>query len=222
MSLGTSTCRNDERQLKGTRIMSIGAVDTSSVAAIGQAYRLTACTGASQGESTGQTGTTAEDYFTLSSEGEKVLHLSSLFGTEPGKPITLDDIQAFAEKQLESFNQHFKALLRENGIDTSQPITLGHEYGTGRVIVTNDHPQADEIEALLKKDLDLCNTYIGGTNALELIRHGQEHSKFAQAYAENPQMAVTQFSYLFNSRWEAAVSFSDGGYGVAYQRVSRQ
>lgn len=196
--------------------MSIGAVNASQVTALNQAYRSLG------GAAAEQTGAPAEDSVTLSSEGQKALQLSSLFGTEPGKPITLEEIKAFGDEKLASFNKQFKALLRENGIDTSQPITLGHEYGSGRVIVTNDHPQAEKIEALLAKNPDLCNTYTGATGALELARHGAEHNKFAQAYAENPQMAVAQYSYLFNTRWEATVSFSGAGYSVAYDRVARQ
>ncbi len=202
--------------------MSIGAVDTSTVAAVSQVYRSTASTGAEQADNTEQARLTGEDCITLSSEGQQALYLSSLFGAEPDKPITIEDIMSFAGEQLVSFSKQFGALMHENGIDTSQRITLGHECGTGRVIVTNDHPQAEKIEALLEENPELGNTYTGATNALALARHAQEHSQFGQAYAENPQMAVAQYSYLFNTCWDASVSFSGDDYSVAYNRIPRQ
>ena len=142
-------------------------------------------------------------------------------GRRPGKAVTLDDLQKFAEEKLKEFQERFKALLEANGIDTSQPITLGHEYGSGRLIVTNGHPDAAKIEQLLAKDFDLRNTYTAATSALEIAKHGQEHSRFAQAYDQNPLAAVAQFGYLFNSQWDARVTFGQDGFEVAYSRIPR-
>lgn len=163
-----------------------------------------------------------EDTLTLSGDAQKVLQLPALFGVEPGKAITLADMQTFADEQLEAFGKGFRALMRGNDIDMSRPITLGHEYGSGRLIVTNDHPDADRIESLLAKNPELCNQYTAATNTLALVKHGQEHAKFAQAYAENPQAAVAQYAYLFNMRWDASVTFTEYDTEVAYSRVPRQ
>lgn len=166
--------------------------------------------------------TQTEDTLTLSGEAQRVLQLPSLFGVEPGRAITLADMQSFADEQLEAFGRGFRALMRGNDIDMSQPITLGHEYGSGRLIVTNDHPDADKIESLLAKKPELCNQYTAATSTLSLIKHGQEHAKFAQAYANNPQAAVVQYAYLFNTRWDASVTFTGDDIEVAYSRVPRQ
>ncbi len=147
--------------------------------------------------------------------------LSSLFDTQPGAPITGADIQAFADKKLKEFAAGFAALLKANGIDPATPVTLGHEPGTGRVIVTNDSPDADKINRLLANNLDLCNTYTAGTSALETLKQLEEHTQFAQAYAQDPQGAVARFRYLFTTQWNADVTFAGDQFDVAYHRSSR-
>jgi hypothetical protein len=142
--------------------------------------------------------------------------LPSLFDTEPGKAVTLADLTSFAEKKLDTFNKQFEALLEANGIDTSTPITLDHVFGSGRVVVTNDHPQAGQIDELLGQDFELCNTYTAATSALEIAKQGEEHARFAKAYAQDPQMAVAQFSHFLNTHWDVQVAFSQDGYKVGY------
>jgi len=201
--------------------MSIGAVDSSLMAAVNQVYGATAGQNVTPVEDTEKGRAVTEDTFTLSPEAERALELPWLFGVEPGKPITLEDMRTFAAEQLDAFGTRFRALLRGNDIDTSQPVTLGHESGTGRLIVTNDHPDAEKIEGLLAENPDLRNMYTGATSALTLARHGEEHAKFADAYAQNPQAAVAQYAYLFNSSWDANVTFSSDSYEVAYHRTAR-
>lgn len=198
--------------------MSIDAVNSSMVATVSQVYQTAQTSVAAVVEANSKVADT-EDTFTLSPEAEKALELPWLFGVEPGKPITLADMRAYAQDQLESFNKGFRTLMGENGINTSQPVTLGTESGSGRLIVTNDHPDAEEIEALLEENPDLRNMYTGGTGALALAKHCEEHSRFADAYAQNPQAAVAQYSYLFNSTWDTSVTFSGDSYEVAYNRV---
>lgn len=163
-----------------------------------------------------------QDTLTLSDEGQKSLLMSRMFNVEPGEPITLKDMKTFAEEKLESFGKGFRALMRGNDIDMSEPITLGHEYGTGRVVVTNDHPHAERIEELLAENPRLSNQYTAATSTLALIQHAQEHSQFAQAYAKDPQTATAQYSYLFNTRWDTSVTFTGDETDVAYNRVPKQ
>lgn len=200
----------------------IDTVGSSWVSAVNQVYQTAPRTKTKAVEE--MAGRTAEtqDTLTLSEEGRKSLLMSRLFDVEPGKPITLKDMKAFAEKKLDSFGEGFRALMRGNDIDMSEPITLAHEYGTGRVVVTNDHPQADKIEELLAKNPDLSNQYTAATSTLALIKHGEEHSKFAQAYAKDPQAAVAQYAYLFDTRWDTCVTFAGDDADVAYNRVPKQ
>ncbi len=202
--------------------MSIDAVNSSLVAAVNQVYQTTPQTNTAALEETNSKAADTADTLTLSPEAEKALELPWLFGVEPGKPITLADMQAFAQEQLETFSKGFRTLMRENDIDTSQPIALGHEFGSGRLIVTNDHPDAEKIEALLAENPELGNSYTVATSTLRLIKHAQEHAQFTEAYAANPQGAVAQYAYLFNSTWDTSVTFSRDSYDVAYNRVFGQ
>ena len=42
---------------------------------------------------------------------------------------------------------------------------------------------------------------------------------FAHAYEQNPQAAVAQLRYLFNTHWNAEATFSQDGFDVACRRV---
>ncbi|MGD2093836.1 MAG: hypothetical protein PVH77_02400 [Phycisphaerales bacterium] len=200
--------------------MSIEAVSASLVTSVGKVYQQTENTGVQQvAEAAKSSKFEPEDSFTLSNEGQKALETLSLFGTEPGEPITLEDIKSWASRGLNEFNGRFRTMLSKNGIDMTKPITLGHERGTGKLIVTNDHPQAQEIEELLEDNFELSNMYTGITNALSFAKHFEEHLEFADAYEQNPQAAVAQYSYLFNTHWDVDISFLDGGYDVTYNRT---
>ena len=147
------------------------------------------------------------------------LELTGLYGVEAGIPITLTNIRDFAQQQMERFQEQFDQMLQVNGIDTSIPITLDHEYGTGRIIVTSDHPDADRIEALLENNSELGNTYTGASSSFTFLRAAQEAIQFKEAYSNNPRQAVAQYGYLFHSRWDVSTTFTEGQFELNYQRV---
>lgn len=196
--------------------MSISSVNGSLTSVLNTLYGTAGTSGSSQ--SSAEETSLSEDSVTLSPQA---LQLSALFGTEAGQSISMGNLATFATKKLDEFEKQFKSLMEANGVDTSQPITLGHEYGTGRVVVTNDHPDADKIEQLLAQNRDLCNTYTAATSTLSIVKQAQEHGRFAEAYEKNPLAAVAQFSYLFNnsSRWGAKVTFQEDGYEVSYNQT---
>jgi hypothetical protein len=191
------------------------------MAAVNRICRLATGTKVAPSEKEEDNEPIAGDALSLSQEARQALELPALFGTEPGEPITVKTMRTFATNQLDTFAEKFRALMRANDIDTSQPIELGHEPGTGRLIVTNDHPDAEKIETLLEENPILRNMYTGATSTLSLAKHAEEHRKFAEAYTENPQAAMAQYAYLFNTRWDTSVAFSEDSYEVAYDRVPR-
>jgi len=208
--------------------MSVDAVNSSMATAVSQVYQTTPQTKATTPAETGSKTMNITDVLTLSPEGRKALEFPWLFGVKPFKPATLAFMESHAAHELDSFSEKFQALLRDNGIDTSQPITLGLESGTGRVIVTSDHPDAEKIATLLEeepklKNPKLHNIYRGAIKALEVIKHGEQHEKFDEAYAENPQAATAEYAYLFNGQfnatWNASVTFTGDDYEVQYNRV---
>lgn len=206
--------------------MSVDAVNSSMAAALNQVYQTTPQTKAATPEETGSETVNITDVLTLSPEGRKALDLPWLFGDKPFKPVTLALTSAHATNQLDTFGEKFRAVMRDNDIDTSQPFTLGLEPGTGRVTVTNDHPDAEKIEALLEEHPKLHNMYRGATKDLEIVKHGEEHEKYAEAYAEDPQAAAAEYAYLFNGQfnatWSSSVTFSGDSHEVAYNRVVGQ
>ena len=159
----------------------------------------------------------------ISDDGKTLLStLDSFMGVKSGEAITIEDMKSFADQQLQAFEREFKALLRDNNIDTSVPVKLGHEYGSGKVIVQGSHPDADKIESLLSDRPDLCNTYSSATGALSLARNAEEYVKFGNAYEKNPRAAVAQYSYLFNMQWDAEVTFENEGYEVSYNHTVKR
>jgi hypothetical protein len=197
--------------------MSISAVDRSLTAALNQIYGASGTGGTSQASVLGTSST--EDSVMLSPQA---MQLSSLFGTQSGAAITLNDLMKFADEKLKEFQKQFKELLEANGIDTSKPISLAQESGSGRLKVTNNHPDAAKIEKLLAENPNLCNSYTAATSALEVAKYGQDQSRFAEAYESNPLAATAQFSYLFNGQYDARATFSETGYDVSYVQVPRR
>lgn len=204
--------------------MSVNGVNLSTAALLSQAYRSTAQTTAGTSQDSGSKSLNITDVLTLSPEGRKALDFPWLFGTKPVRPTTLVLTRAYASSQLDIFNEKFQALMRDNGIDTSEPITLGIEQGTGRVIVTSDHPDAEKIESLLAADPKLPNMYVGITKALEIVKHSDEYAKHTEAYGQGLEAAGAQYAYLFggqfNATWDTSVTFSGDDYEVVYSRLS--
>jgi len=194
--------------------MSISAVDRSLASALNQIYG-----GNGTSKTQASTGTSSTEDSTLLSP--EAMQLSSLFGTNSGQAITLNDLVAFASKKLEEFQKKLKELLEANGIDSSKPVSLAERSGSGDLEVTNDHPDADKIEQLLAENPELVNLYKTATATLEIAKHSEAQSRFAEAYESNPLAATAQYSYLFNSQYDARVTFSETGYDVSYVQVPR-
>jgi hypothetical protein len=172
------------------------------------------------------TGPHAEDRLTLS-EGSRLASsilkggLSSLFGFEPKTPGRITDQEIFehAQEFLKGLNHRLQDLFNERGIGKDVEIRLGHEYGTGDVIVTSDHPDKEKIEALFKDVPGLRNEFTKITSMLEIAEAGKEAAKFQKAYTENARQAVSRYGYLFDSHLEAFLSIADGHADVTLRRV---
>ncbi len=60
---------------------------------------------------------------------------------------------------MESFEKLFTQELAKAGVDTSLPIKLASD-GEGGVLVTNDHPDKDKIEAMFNDNPDLQQGFV--------------------------------------------------------------
>jgi hypothetical protein len=147
--------------------------------------------------------------------------LSSVFGFEPKTPgrITDQEILEHAQEFLKGLNHRLQDLFSEKGIRMDVEIRLGHEYGTGDVIVTSDHPHKEKIEALFKEVPGMRNEFTKITSMLEIAEAGKEAAKFQKAYTENARQAVSRYGYLFDSHLEAFLSIADGHADVTLKRV---
>ena len=102
--------------------MSIGAVNTSLMAAVNQVYQSVAGRNVTKAEKAEDDRAARQDTVTLSGEAQQVLRLPALFGTEPDEPVRYASLKAFGTAQLNTFDKEFRALMHANDIDTSQPI----------------------------------------------------------------------------------------------------
>lgn len=96
-------------------------------------------------------------------------------------PVRLDDLSSikfFNEADVKAYEENLMSVLSQRGIDTSQPIQFGFDY-QGNVVVKNDHPDKDAIEAVFKEDMDLRNGMV----------QTSQHYLFKELYALHQQWA---------------------------------
>lgn len=81
-------------------------------------------------------------------------------------PILLSDLpplKFFNQADVKAYEKQLMSELASRGIDTSQRIDLGIDY-QGKVIVKNDHPDKEAIEATFQEDMDLRNGLVQTSN----------------------------------------------------------
>lgn len=81
-------------------------------------------------------------------------------------PILLSDLpplKLFNQADVKAYEKQLMSELASRGIDTSQRIDLGIDY-QGNVIVKNDHPDKEAIEATFQEDMDLRNGLVQTSN----------------------------------------------------------
>jgi hypothetical protein len=104
-----------------------------------------------------------------------------------------------AEAMLAQVKDRLYARLREMGIALQQPVKLAVD-AFGKVRETSGNPQGPAIEEVLASDDALANTFRQAAAQMELMRAAKEHQQFAELYAQNPELAVAQYSHLFDNR----------------------
>jgi hypothetical protein len=178
------------------------------------------------------TATSQEDVIDISQEGQAASEAANpllgrmgmLYGIDTSDGvITLDELQEAQNRIHDALSQKLGSALRKAGIDTSREIRL-QVASDGSVVVVNDHPQKAEIEKLFTDDPQLRNQYVEYTSISETISAINEGMAFQRAYAKNPQAAVEQYWYLFDSamRQTTTVSVLDGQIKAFQQRPGGQ
>jgi len=156
-------------------------------------------------------------------DGLSINNLEQLFGFQPkvNGVISIDELREHGTRQLQELSREMRTLFRENGIDTSSPIELGSQYGTGETIVKNDHPDKEKIEQLLRENPELSNDFKRISGMLELAELSEQASEFHKAYSQDPKQAVAQYAHLFNTQLTSSVLLDDGGAEIRFERIPK-
>ncbi|HTN76011.1 MAG TPA: hypothetical protein VL096_12220 [Pirellulaceae bacterium] len=114
-----------------------------------------------------------------------------------GNPVSLDSIREAAQAALAKFQKLLAPKLQQLGVDLSLPLVFAVD-AAGAVREVSGHPQGAEIEQALADDPALSNTFRQSVANFGLVRAGEEHQKFAELYAKNPELATQQYAYLLD------------------------
>lgn len=190
---------------------SVSGVTSGAVGFGCSAVQLSRSGDAAPPSATTRTTTAADDELDLSVHSQAAAGIGSLtetlFGVKPGEPIDLDALQRQAQSAVAS---KLDSLFDRHDIDTSQEIRLQTD-ACGKVIVTNNHPQKEQIEKFFEDDPELRNEFVKSQSLAEIVAAAREAVAFQKAYAKNPQAAVAQFGYLFSATSRTSVTFSIRG-----------
>jgi hypothetical protein len=91
----------------------------------------------------------------------------------------LDTLQAPADKASAAIQQKLSTALAQNGIDTSQEIDLQLD-SSGKVVVTNDNPQKQQIEDAINNHPDLKKAVTQYLQFMQAIAPSLESSSSSQ------------------------------------------
>ncbi len=93
--------------------------------------------------------------------------------------VILAPLELPNKKDLEAFEDLFSNELAKAGVDTSIPIKL-KSNGEGGVMVTNDHPDKEKIEAMFENNPDLQQGFVKAETYTTLQKIYQLHQQWLQ------------------------------------------
>lgn len=132
-------------------------------------------------------------------------------GVQPAKEVDIRDLEPvklFTEADVQAYEKTLSNKLAAAGVDTSIPIKFGFDF-EGNVIVKNDHPDKDKIEAVFKDDQDLRNGMVQTSNHYlfkELYRLNQEWA----AKIESGVSEEAAANWLLDSAKKATAKAAEG------------
>ncbi len=124
-------------------------------------------------------------------------NLFSALGYKPQNGvIDLDGLEAAAQAKSSDLQATFADLLQQAGINLPQTGLKVTTDAEGNLRLAEDHPQREQIEAILNQDPELGNQFRAVSSALSLVKAGREGGEFQAAFAEDPYAAVAEYAYL--------------------------
>ncbi len=144
-------------------------------------------------------GSEAQD----SQGSQDILGINELFGF--GHVITGADLRAAVTEDLAAFKNMLSKTLSEAGIDRDPGFEV-QQGVDGRLTIDSDRPDKVEIEQVLNENNSLRDKFTRISAYSSLLADFERGAAFNKAYDLDPESALRQFGYLFDS--EPCDSFS--------------
>lgn len=141
--------------------------------------------------------TDSGDSVSISGQGRLMSDFFSGLGVEftPGKPLTLDDLEAGLDRKQAALEDGIQTLFLQNGIATTPPVELTTD-ADGDIRVSGDHPRKKDIEALFRDNPELANDFRGVSMLSTLVESGRELA----SSSGDPHGAVAQYLQQFSGQ----------------------
>ncbi len=127
---------------------------------------------------------------------QDILNIDELFGF--GHVITGADLQGAITEDLAVFKDMLAQTLAEAGIDRDPGFEVG-QGADGRLTIDSDRPDKAEIEQALNANKTLRDKFTRISAYSSLLSDFKRAAAFNKAYELDPESAVRQYSYLFDS-----------------------
>lgn len=166
---------------------------------------------------TASTGTTTSntngDSVSISSGAARMDLLSNFMdGAGSDGVITLDEIRAYRDKQMESVQNIVGDTLENLNIKSSGQLQIDIDpYNNNNVVVTGSTDENNKaIAAALQEDDQFRNAFNAASGTATLVAAAEASIPFQEAYSSDPKAAVAQYSWLIGRDWDFNLYFEDG------------
>jgi hypothetical protein len=114
-----------------------------------------------------------------------------------GSAASIESVRIEHRAALAEFEDRFRRLLQEHGIDLGQGIALQADVH-GDVRVASNHPHKESIERLFRDDADLRNLFVRLDNQASALRAADLSAELARLQSEAPGDAAAQVRQLLD------------------------
>lgn len=163
----------------------------------------------------------SSDHVPVSLRDSESAAIHTAFGNSSpaASSIRIESWREVANSVLKAFQATLRQRFSNQSVDTTQPIRLQSD-AEGRVRVTGTHPDQAAIEQIFTDDAELADTFKYLSATFSSLNAAKRAEPFHALYAKNPQLAVAQYSHLFDdNRAEPAFGllFADNDITVDFQ-----
>ena len=113
-------------------------------------------------------------------------------------PISIEAMRADQQTTLADFEDRFRRLMREHGIEVGNGIVLTANE-QGQVTVSNEHPQKSAVEQLFRDNPDLRAQFVQLTRQATVLRAADLSGELVRLQADSPEDSAQHVSQLLRS-----------------------